>query len=301
VAYPIIDALAGRMISVNGELVAASSAQAGITYQPTEEKMFYEVIRVVRGIPLFWEDHLDRLIRSVKGELPVPPTLYDESRALVEANELSSANLRLVLTRSLRALHLTPSYYPDESQIQLGVPTGLLSWEREDPNVKVIRSDYKKAVAERFAQPGPFGSFFELLLADRTGNLTEGSRSNLFFLFGNEVLTAPDSRILIGITRKYVQQSIAKAGLTLTTRMLTLDDVRAMRRAGLSISAFLSGSPIDLMPIRAIEDVELDSASDPSFRRLRETYMAIVNDYIDQRQNLTTDYPHGDPYGDHAV
>ena len=300
-AYPIIDALAGRMISVNGELVAASAPAAGITYQPTEDKMFYEVIRVVRGIPLFWEDHMDRLIRSVKDEMIVPSTLYQESVSLIAANELSAANLRIVLTKNLRALHLTPSYYPDESQIQQGVPTGLLSWEREDPNVKVIRSDYKKAVAERFAQPGPFGSFFELLLADQAGYLTEGSRSNLFFLLGNEVLTAPDSKILIGITRKYVQQSIDKAGLSLTTRMLTLDDVRAMRSAGTAIAAFLSGSPIDLMPIRAIEDIELDSAADLSFRKLRDAYMAIVNSYIDNRKSLIADYPHGDPYGDHAV
>ena len=300
-AYPIIDALAGRMISVNGELVAASAPAAGITYQPTDDKMFYEVIRVVRGIPLFWEDHMDRLLRSVKDEMIVPSSLYQESVSLIAANELSAANLRIVLTKNLRVLHLTPSYYPDDSQIQQGVPTGLLNWEREDPNVKVIRSDYKKAVAERFAQPGPFGSFFELLLADQAGYLTEGSRSNLFFLLGNEVLTAPDNKILIGITRKYVQQSIAKACLTLATRMLTFDDVRAMRNDGTAIAAFLSGSPIDLMPIRAIEDIELDSAADPSFRKLREAYMAIVNDYIDSRKNQIADYPHGDPYGDHSV
>lgn len=298
-AYPIIDALAGRMISVDGKLIAADAPAAGITYQPTDEKMVYEVIRVVRGVPLFWEDHLNRLTRSVRGELTVPDSLYDECRQLILTNALPAANLRIVLTKNLRALHLTPSYYPDDRQIRHGVPTGLLSWERQEPNIKIIRSDYKKAVAERFAEPGPYGTCFELLLADQAGCLTEGSRSNLFFLLGDQVLTAPDSKILIGITRRYVQQSIASAGLTLATRMLSLDDVRTMRDQGIPVSAFLSGSPIDLIPISAIEDIQLDSAADPYFRKLRDAYMTIVNAYIGSRDPI--DFPLGDRYGDHAV
>ena len=64
------------------------------------------------------------------------------------------------------------------------------------------------------------------------------------------MLTAPDSCILKGITRKYVCQAIQLAGGRLITEMLTFQDVQA----GMADAAFLSGSPIDLVPVSAIED-----------------------------------------------
>jgi len=196
VAYPIIDILAGPVVSIQGQLLPADAPAARDCLQPCDDKMFYEVIRVTQGVPLFWEDHLARLKQSIRGERDIPAGLYAESLDLIRACGLSEVNLRLVLTQRLRVLHLIPSYYPDIRLIEQGAPTGILVWEREDPNTKIIRTDYKDAVAARFAQPGPYGPFFELLLADKLGCLTEGSRSNLFFIRDGVVLSAPDDRIL---------------------------------------------------------------------------------------------------------
>ncbi|NLO36572.1 MAG: aminotransferase class IV [Clostridiaceae bacterium] len=274
--YPIIDALTGRWIQVDGRMVAVDAPEAGALQQPHDETMFYEVIRVVQGVPLFLEDHLERLQRSVAGAFPVPSTLPDESRALIAQNAIPAANLRLVVTASRRVLHLTASYYPDAAAVAQGVVTGILDWERENPNTKIIRADYKDAIAARFAQAGPFGPCFELLLADRQGLLTEGSRSNLFFIRGSDVYSAPDERILLGITRRHVRDAIATAGLRLVTGLFSLDDVRQGRIR----TAFLSSSPFDLLPIRAIEDIELDSGRDPAFSALNQAYTQIVGDYI---------------------
>jgi branched-chain amino acid aminotransferase len=276
VTYPIIDALAGHLVMLDGQLVPAADPAIGFLFQPTAARMVYEVIRIVRGVPLFWEDHVNRLVCSVGGAISIPDSLYDESLSLIQANGLGEANLRLVLSTERRVLHLTPSYYPDDAQISRGVDTGLLAWERRDPNIKVIHADYKAAVAARFAQPGPFGPCFELLLADRAGYLTEGSRANLFFIRGRDVISAPDQRILIGITRRHVTRSIEAAGLNLVTGLLRLEDVRSQ-----SIdAAFLSGSPIDLLPIRSIEDLVLPSADNDAFIRLYNAYMALVDAYI---------------------
>lgn len=143
--------------------------------------MFYEVIRVVEQTPLFWEDHLERLRVSIAGQFAIPGNLYQDSLALIKTNQIEQSNLRLVLTEQYTILHQIPSYYPSSEQMRQGVPTGILNWERENPNVKVINSDYKVAVAARFTAGGPYGPLFELLLADHNGELTEGSRSNLFF------------------------------------------------------------------------------------------------------------------------
>ena len=278
-AYPIIDEIAGRWLSMQGCLFQAGDPAVTGLFQPTGELMYYEVIRVVRGVPLFWEDHLARLARSSGGNIELPRNLYAQARSLIAANGIPDANLRLVLTAASCVMHLTASYYPSAAMVKAGVPTGVLAWERENPNTKIINSDYKAAVAGRFAQPGPFGPYFELLLADSKGFLTEGSRSNLFFIRGGEVVSAPDSRILLGITRKYVRQAIADAGSSLVSGLLTLEEIRQ----GACKAAFLTGSPIDLLPVSSIEECELASGSHPLLKRINSAYLQIVDRYVQDR------------------
>jgi branched-chain amino acid aminotransferase len=280
VAYPIIDEFTGLWIVLEGQLTAAGDPAAAVLFEPSDSLMFYEVVRVTRGVPLFWEDHMARLQASVQGQIKIPDTLYDESCRLIAANAISEANLRLVITSARHVVHLTQSYYPSDELRSSGVPTGVLAWERTDPNTKVIRGDYKVAVAERFARPGPFGRCFELLLADRQGCLTEGSRSNLFFIRRDQVLSAPDDRILLGITRKYVRQAITAAGLTYAEGLLTLEDIGG----GACDAAFLTGSPIDVLPISAIEDIALPSAANANMQKLMAAYQNIVDNYLAVRQ-----------------
>jgi len=279
-AYPMIDTLTGAWIFVDGQMVAVVDPAAQFCFAPTEEKMFYEVIRIEEQTPLFWEDHLERLRVSIAGQFAIPGNLYQDSLALIKTNQIEQSNLRLVLTEQYTILHQIPSYYPSSEQMRQGVPTGILNWERENPNVKVINSDYKVAVAARFTAGGPYGPLFELLLADHNGELTEGSRSNLFFIRDHEVYTAPDNRILKGITRKYVTAAINAAGGQLVEKMLTYQDIAQ----GAADAAFLSGSPIDLLPISAIEDVQLPSAPNPLFVQINRAYQQIVRDYLDRHQ-----------------
>lgn len=275
-AYPMIDGLIGPWIMLDRQLLSPQSAEARICFEPTDERMFYEVIRVEEKTPLFWEDHFSRLEKSISDRFAIPADLYQDSLRLIAANNLNQVNLRLVLTSQHVVIHQIPSYYPSAEQMKQGVATGILNWERQDPNVKEINSDYKTAVATRFAAGGPFGSLFELLLADRRGELTEGSRSNLFFISGQQVYSAPDNRILKGITRHYVTSAIAEAGGQLVEKMVNF----AAIQSGQIDAAFLSGSPIDLLPIAAIETVRLPSAENALFSRINQAYQQIVRDYL---------------------
>ncbi len=277
-AYPIIDEMAGSWISVRGRLQQSDDPAVAGLFLPSDSIMYYEVIRVVRGIPLFFEDHMERLKNSVHGTLPVPvpDALAAECRQLIAANKIFNVNLRLVLTAGLWVLHLMPSYYPSKEMMEQGVPTGLLAWERENPNTKIIHSGYKAAVADRFAHPGPYGRYFELLLADQKGYLTEGSRSNLFFVKAGRIISAPDSRILKGITRQYIKQAIAAAGSSLSDGLFTFEEIRR----GACEAAFLTGSPIDLLPVSSIEDHLLHSAEHPLVKKISACYQQIVDQYI---------------------
>ncbi len=279
-AYPLIDALAGHYVLVDGQLLEISAAAVWQLQQPTEAKMFYEVIRVTRSVPLFFAEHEKRLARSLAGAIQLPDDLLAQSRRLLQANQLDEVNLRIVLTEKNTVLHLAPSYYPDRKAVEQGVLTGVLNWQRPDPQIKVIDPAYKQAVEAAFAQSGPFGPYTELLLANRQGKLTEGSRSNLFFIKGAEVISAPDEYVLLGITRQHVEKAIRQAGLRLSYALYSLAE---LQEAGIS-SAFISGSPIDVLPVLAIDGYKLTSAQDPAWQRLYAAYMELVADYIRQQQ-----------------
>lgn len=289
-AFPFIDNMDNSLLSWQGELLNRADPRCAVLFEPSSERMFYEVIRVTSGVPLFWEDHLARLRASVAGEFALPRTLREESLQLIAAGGLTETNLRLVLTAKQRVLHLSPSYYPDDAMRRLGVPAGILKWERENPNTKVVLADYKAAVAARFAAPGPLGRYFELLLEDSNGYLTEGSRSNLFFLMRTAddsetvVLSAPESRILKGITRKYVLQAISSAGARLQEGLLKFSDLQE----GRAEAAFITGSPIDVLAVSAVESVKLGSADHLLLGKIDAAYRKIVADYIAKaKQNGT--------------
>lgn len=67
--------------------------------------------------------------------------------------------------------HLSFKKYYEE-----GIATSLFRIERLDPNIKLVRSDYQKAVLQERADKG----VYELLLVDGNEQITEGSRTNVF-------------------------------------------------------------------------------------------------------------------------
>jgi branched-chain amino acid aminotransferase len=89
------------------------------------------------------------------------------------------------------------------------------------------------------------------------------------------VYSAPDNSILLGITRRYVQRAVSDAGFRLSTELFTTDDLKA----GRVTAAFLTGSPIDVLPISSIGDIPLD-VKNPVVNAVRRRYAAILDDYI---------------------
>jgi len=286
--YPMVENLAGELIATPAGLLNAASPEAAGYFTPCEEPMFYEVVRLVDGQPLFWDDHCQRLLKSVGDRFAVDTDrLLRDSWQLIESlgEQARQANLRLVLKASDFVIHLSPTYYPTPEQFAAGVPVTLLHQERKTPNIKTIDPDYKAAVAAGFAAGGPFGAPFELLLVNRQGRITEGSRSNVFFVRGDTVISAPDELILLGITRRHVISAIRTAGARLEIDLLSVEDIES----GAADAAFLTGSPIDILPISAIGATRLPSAGNPLITAIHEAYQAIVRtDLASRKQQISS-------------
>ena len=284
-AYPLLEENVGRVVSVNGTLVASQGLAGLSLLSPVEDAAVYEVVRVMDGVPLFWEDHLARLSASLAsaGLPPVEPTaLARESAALLAALPLNVGNLRIVVTESGRVLHHRRHFYPPEESYRSGVPVGMLAWDRILPSQKAVRSDYKAAVAEKLAQEGPFGRYFETLLISSSGKVTEGSRTNAFFFDSDTkgLRTAPDGDVLLGVTRRHVLEAMRRAGLTVSYESVYAADVIGGRWKAL----FLTGTSIGVLPVSSVEGTALESSRNDSIARVRSEFDRIVHEYIDEHR-----------------
>jgi branched-subunit amino acid aminotransferase/4-amino-4-deoxychorismate lyase len=104
---------------------------------------------------------------------------------------------------------------------------------------------------------------FDVIFLDADGAVLEGSASNLFAVVDGTILTPPVTRpILPGITRAEVLEAAAAAGIAAREQDLRPGDLITAEEA------FLTGSLMEIVPIRAVDGTPLPLG--PVAPRLRE-------------------------------
>ena len=219
-AYPLMEHLIGKGFLYCGKYYRVCSELTESLQKPVDIRIYYETVRVKDGVLLFVEDHLQRLVNSVKGleNFPVnTSSILAEAYSFIDMDCIKDGSVRIVLTKEVLLIHQADIAIPTEEQFENGINTSILNWERKTPNLKIFRGDYKTTVNEKFKQENEHGLPFELVLTDNEGRLYEGSMSNLFVIRDGKVYSAPDNKILIGITRKRVMEALKRSGLELQT------------------------------------------------------------------------------------
>ena len=221
----------GAYVCLNGEII---EAQRYADETPDGDywtgDIVYEVIRVISGVPMFFEDYCARLNESlarlnIDAEIGMFSFLQPIA-SLLRANNTYDCNIKLWAASGSPGiinlfLNINKSFYPPPEYYRDGAPAGLYAYTRENPNVKQVVQGYKEQVQALIES----GGVFELLLYDNTNHLTEGSRSNLFFSRGNQLFTAPDRIILKGTVRKYVFLAAQRAGVEIVERPVSLKEI----------------------------------------------------------------------------
>lgn len=222
----------------------------------------YEVIRVTDGIPLFLEEHL---LRMEKGSPALDRVLATDSirRLIGEVEPGISQNIfvSLDMERGDLAVFFVDSFYPPAQWYEQGVDIDVLQVKRVNPNLKVYDADYKKLVSDHLKATG----FFETLISD-DGLIKEGSRSNVFFIGEGTLWTPPVLDVLPGITRDKVLEIAGEMNFEVIEQ-----PVEAASIGGFT-GAFITGTSIDLLPVRSIGGQLYDTVSDPLYRELLLAY-----------------------------
>ena len=278
-AYPLMEHPAGDVFFFDGAFYDVRSGKAEELSRPTDDRTYYETVRIKSGVLLFLEDHLARLTKSVAGLEDFPVDTKDISDKaysfLKEIDFKSDGNIRIVLTKEHLLIHLVNVNVPDSGKFEKGINTSLLQWERQTPNLKIFRGDYKNTVNEKFKTENAHGKPFELVLSDNGGKLYEGSMSNLFVIMDGKVYSAPDDKILIGITRRRVIEALKRSGLELQTGTFSIDELVKGNAA-----VFVSSTPFDILPVTYIDDHTFDSVNNPLLKMISEAYAGYTEEYI---------------------
>ncbi|MBT3383493.1 MAG: aminotransferase class IV [Prolixibacteraceae bacterium] len=235
----------------------------------------YEVLRVSDGVPLFLEDHLDRFYCSAKivgrsirfSKYQIENFLFK----LIEKNEVDNGNILISCKTNLKAFFIASSY-PTEKMYKTGVKCGLLNAERENPNVKILHTTVRQMADQLIKEKG----YYEVLLLDKKNRITEGSRSNVFFIKGNEIITPQGNKVLQGITRQKIIEIAKKAGFQVKEEIILLSELDNFT------AVFITGTSPKILPVKQMGNVTFNSKNEV-VKVLVENYNELILKYIQQK------------------
>ncbi len=264
----------GKKFILNGELQSCENFDNSTVY---DGDSIYEVIRMVRGNPVFFEDHMERLVSSARIQKKKMLTDILSIRKsiinLVKTNRNKEVNLKIVFNYKKDSdnylVYFIEPMYPSEIQYRKGVKGILFYAERKDPESKVINHKLRSSIYHKLILDGAY----EALLINDNGQITEGSRSNIFFVKKNTLVTAPDEMILNGITRKYILDICRENEISVRLACVKAEKITDYE------AVFMTGTSPMVLPFSSIDDKTFD-ARVPLINKLRDLYILKAEESI---------------------
>lgn len=242
----------------------------------------YEVIRVYRGKPFLFEDHLQRLQRNLEKMRIVSDVSAIAERSLetLRHSGVAEATIYIQVTRGeAPRTHrfpdgkITPNiliYVKEfrdqhEELRQTGARVLLtedLRWKRCD--IKSVNLLANCLAAQAAHEAG----CLEAVFVNADGTLTEGSHTSLFGVRDGSILTAPlDENILPGITRKLVLSLAVETGIPVVQQPID------RQRLGELDELFLTGTTTEVLPVIQAGEITIGNGRPgPVVQRLQEAY-----------------------------
>jgi len=277
----------GRIAYVNGRY-----QPHGLAVVHVEDRGFqfadgvYEYFAVFDGKLADADGHLERLWRSLS-EIRIRPPMSEAAlmvvmRETVRRNRVRDGSVYLQITRGTAARDHAfphPSTPPsvvvtakslDFAKANAKAAKGVAVLTQADQ--RWGRCDIKtvgllpNALAKQAAREAGAD---EAWLVDELGFITEGASTNAWIIDADGSLRTRDTNanILRGITRKTLIDLAAEAGIPVSQRPFTVDDVKAAKEA------FMTAASTLVMPVTSIDGHEIgDGRPGPVGKRLRVLY-----------------------------
>lgn len=249
----------------------------------------FDFFRTQNGVPLFIEDHLDRLQQSAKAlDLTIPFSTADlrkQVAQLMQQHQFPCSGIRITVTGGL-----SPDMY------SVGIPNVIITEQpltmqgtdtmhsgfrvithehvRELPQIKSI--NYLTGV---WMQPKVKAAGVDDVLFVKDGYISELPRSNVFVINKDGILITPSENILHGITRKKVL-SIARETMRVEVRPVGLNELME------ASEAFITSTTKRIVPMIAVNGIKIGNGLPGVITEmLFRSFMNIEEQYFVHRMN----------------
>jgi branched-chain amino acid aminotransferase len=227
----------------------------------------FEGIRVYRGCVFRLEDHLERLEYSAKALLLKMPWSRSEISEMVcetcRVNNIRDGYIRLIVTRGVGSLGLSPKSCSNPSIIVIADKIQLYSEELYERGLKIITVPTRRSspamlppmikslnymnniLAKIEAQ---HSGYEEAIMLDDAGYIAECTGDNLFIIHKGIMYTPPTSAgALKGITRESAIQVARELGIDVEEKNLTRYDV------WIADECYLTGTAAEVIPVVEVD------------------------------------------------
>jgi len=247
-------------------------------------KSIYEVMHVEKGIPLFEEEHYNRFIESARLlniEFPFKfKLLQQRTKYIIEENGIEKGNLKvlykyqegncflpILVIYFIAGSEITPKDYEE------GVQVESVEMIRYNPNIKQTDKKLRVCANEKIKQD----HVNEVILLDEQQHITEGSRSNIFFLKENTIITPPGSLVLKGITREFVKKIARENQLEYKEQNIMISDLDNFEHC------FISSTSRAILPVNKFDSQDY-SVKSKWVKLLQDEYFKRIQAYITERK-----------------
>jgi len=259
---------------INGKSMPFNQAQISIFNKALFSSFgVYETVKVDRGRPFYLENHLRRLLKSaamLELDLDVDTaTLAAWFDQLLQVDPQATWSLKILGIGAIEAgqnpiiamqADLLPTY-PDVFY-QTGATAVLYEGQRALPACKSLNT-LVNYLARRAAMRA--GALEGLL--HHQGFLREGSRSNLFVVRQGQLITAPETEVLSGITRDIIVRAMQETAHPVVAAPISID-------LSLYEEIFVSSTSMHVLPITRIDGQSIGSGQVGPVTRLAMEHFA---------------------------
>ena len=236
-------------------------------------KTVYEVMRMINGVPLFLDEHVDRLLQSALKagirQTVDPDKVVNSIEKLIQANPADNGNILFCLIHENDNIHILSwfieHHYPSKDDYKSGVYIRTMKAIRKQPNAKIWNAELRKKAAYQIAS----SDAYEVLLVDKKKNITEGSKSNIFFIRGNSIFTTPERDVLPGITRQKVFMLCEENLIRISELDIPLQELPFYE------AAFITGTSPEILPVGMIDKHRFNTSNE-LMRKLMAAYDQLI-------------------------
>ena len=251
----------------------------------------FEGIRFYRGQAFLLDAHLARLEASARAlALDLPLSRAETAAVVTEAIErtgLTDGYIRLVVTRGVGALGVSPHTCERPSVVVIAAPLAIYPEEAYRDGVVVVTSSLRRSASDALPPQVKTLNYLtsvlasiecrrqgahEALLLNAQGLIAECTADNVFLVSSGSVRTPSIAHgALAGITRRLVVDLARGEGIEIVEAELTVAD------AWTADEIFLTGTGAEIVPVRELDGRSIGAAGRPVTEQVRAAFRRYID------------------------